>query len=181
MNNLGTKTLETNRLILRQFKMDDAQMFFDNWANDERVTKYLTWNPHKTVALTKQLLTEWINNYQYNNYYQWAIELKENKEVIGSISIVDMDEKNETVEVGYSLSYKYWNQGIMTESLKKVIEFFFNEVKIKKLIARHDSRNIASGCVMKKCGMKYIKSIEDVNKNENIILNYYEILNGSDS
>ena len=47
MEHLGTRKLETERLILRQFTIDDAEYIFKNWANDNEVTKYLTWPSHK--------------------------------------------------------------------------------------------------------------------------------------
>ena len=49
MNYLGTVTLETDRLILRKTIESDAEPMFRNWASDERVTKYLTWQAYKSV------------------------------------------------------------------------------------------------------------------------------------
>ena len=49
MKNLGTVTLETERLILRKTRQNDAEQMFRNWANDERVTKYMTWSPYESV------------------------------------------------------------------------------------------------------------------------------------
>lgn len=54
MNN--TKTLETSRLILRKFNENDYIKMFDNWSNDEKVTKYVSFNPHKNYNETKKLL-----------------------------------------------------------------------------------------------------------------------------
>lgn len=55
----GTQTIITQRLTLRRFQVDDAQAMFDTWANDERVTRFLTWVPHESPELTKQLLESW--------------------------------------------------------------------------------------------------------------------------
>ena len=54
MNHKGTIELQTERLILRRFRQDDAQDVFDNWANDKDVTKHLSWTPHGNVEATKQ-------------------------------------------------------------------------------------------------------------------------------
>ena len=177
MKHLGTKTLDTPRLILRQFVIDDCELFYKNWASDERVTKYMTWDAHQNIELTKIIVTDWVNNYVNDNFYQWAIVLKETNEPIGSISVVRMDEETETFEIGYCLSYDYWNKGITSEAFKAVIKYAFEEIKIKVFAARHDERNIASGKVMEKCGLKYIGTKEDINKVENIILKMYELKN----
>ena len=105
------------------------------------------------------------------------IVLKETNEPIGSISVVRMDEETETFEIGYCLSYDYWNKGITSEAFKAVIKYAFEEIKIKVFAARHDERNIASGKVMEKCGLKYIGTKEDINKGEKIILKMYELKN----
>ena len=49
----GTQLLETPRLMLRKFTMDDAQVMYENWASDPEVTKFLTWPPHNSVEVTK--------------------------------------------------------------------------------------------------------------------------------
>ncbi len=175
MKHQGTKKLETERLVLRKFSQDDCENFYNNWASDARVTKYLTWNIHTNITFTRVLLNEWIGNYHNLNYYQWVIQLKDDSQVIGSISAVNINKELEEIEIGYCLGYNYWNKGYTTEALNKIIKYFFEEVKIKKIKARHDSRNIASGKVIKKCGLKYVESIEGFNKGEKIILMIYEL------
>lgn len=54
-----------------------AKDMFNNWASDEDVTKYLTWQPHSTIEVSQQLLKLWIDEYSNNEVYNWAIELKE--------------------------------------------------------------------------------------------------------
>ena len=56
MKNSGTVRMETKRLVLRPYVIEDADAMFRNWANDPQVTKYLTWEPHKDVEETKQIL-----------------------------------------------------------------------------------------------------------------------------
>ena len=104
----GTQTINTDRLLLRKFEFDDAYDMFKNWANDIKVTKFLTWKPHDTVEVTKEIIEMWVNEYKHNNIYNWAIEMKEIGEVIGGISIVKSDEDNYSCEIGYCMSRKYW-------------------------------------------------------------------------
>ena len=69
----GTQMLRTERLTLRRFFMDDAQAMFENWANDERVTRDLTWLPHESPEFTRQLLAGWCAAYDNLSTYNWAI------------------------------------------------------------------------------------------------------------
>ncbi|MCI9086594.1 MAG: GNAT family N-acetyltransferase [Clostridia bacterium] len=155
MNHKGTQTIETKRLILRQFKISDAKQMFDNWANDIEVTKYLTWSPHGSPEVTKALLSDWVSSYQNDSYYNWCIELKETSQAIGSIGTVKILEYIDAVSIGYCIAKEYWRKGIMTEALNAVIKFFFDEVGVNRIAAAHDTDNPASGRVMAKCGMKY--------------------------
>ncbi len=165
MEPLGTKLIDTLRLQLRKFKLGDAQMMFDNWANDPEVTKYLTWQPHDNVELTKSLLEDWLDLYVNKLYFNWVIEVKETKEIIGSISVTDiystMDhEKNSTtVEVGYCLGRAFWNKGYASEALEAVTKFLFECVEIDFIKAKYDARNPASGKVMKKCNFSELGTI----------------------
>lgn len=63
-----------------------------NWASDPEVTKFLTWPAHSSADVSKAVLEAWVSSYRQENYYQWAIVLKEHGSVpIGSITAVDMD------------------------------------------------------------------------------------------
>ena len=165
MKHLGTKKLETERLILRRFIMDDAQGMFNNWASDEGVTKYLSWPPHKDVALTKAYLEMVIKEYEEPTMYNWAIELKEIGEVIGSIGVVQHEKEVESVHIGYTLGKAWWNKGIMTEAFTEVIKFLMSEVEVNRIDARHDTKNPNSGRVMKKCGLKYEGTLRQASRN----------------
>jgi ribosomal-protein-alanine N-acetyltransferase len=155
MEHLGTKELDTERLILRRFTINDAEIMFNNWANDDIVTKYLSWTSHKHINVTKNIIETWIQNYKKNDFYNWAIILKETNEPIGSIGVVRQLDEIKMVEIGYCIGKKWWNNGITSEALNILIKYFFEEVGINRIEARHDPENKYSGKVMEKCGMKY--------------------------
>lgn len=155
MKHQGTKTLETPRLILRRFQEGDGDFMYKNWASDPEVTKFLTWPTHPSVEVSRKINASWVANYEKPDYYQWAIVPKELGEPIGSIAVVEPNEKAESMEVGYALSRKHWGQGIMTEAFTAVIRYLFEEVGILRVSSRHDPNNPASGKVMQKCGLKY--------------------------
>lgn len=155
MKNLGTKAIETKRLLLRQFKLSDADAMYKNWANDNEVTKFLTWPTHRDVEVSRRVLDTWVKDYTNDENYQWCIELKGTGEAIGSIGVVDFKENIQAVEIGYCIGRNYWNLGITSEALNALIQFFFQEVGVNRIESRHDPLNPNSGKVMLKCGLKY--------------------------
>lgn len=155
MNHKGTKIIETERLILRPFREEDAEPMFHNWASDPEVTKFLTWPVHENVEVSKQVVKSWINDYDIPQSYQWAVELKEIHEPVGSISAVKTDDRTESATIGYCIGRNWWGQGITAEALREVIAYFFQEVGMNCVNACHDPRNPNSGRVMRKCGMTY--------------------------
>ena len=156
LNHKGTQTIETDRLILRPFTMADAEPMYRNWANDDEVTKFLTWPTHESVEITKMVLADWTASYAKPDFYNWAIVLKDNgPEPIGSISVVAQNSKTECAEIGYCMSRAHWGKGIMTEALSATIDFFFAEVGFNRVQADHDANNPASGKVMEKSGMRF--------------------------
>lgn len=177
MKHLGTKRIETERLILRKFTLDDVEAMYKNWASDDEVTKYLIWPAHSNTDVTRMVLEDWVKSYESNESYQWAIVLKQIDEPIGSISVVLMDNETEMVHIGYCIGKEYWHRGITSEALKAVIDFFFNEVGVKRIESRHDPRNPHSGCVMKKCGMVYEGTKKNSDRNNQGICDasYYAI------
>jgi len=156
MKHLGTVVIETERLVLRPFTINDAEKMYENWASDDEVTKYLTWPTHENVEGTKGILETWIEKYKESDFYLWAITLKEyGDDPIGSISVVRQEDDVEMVCIGYCLGKKWWQQGIMPEAFSELIRFFFEEVKVNRIESWFDTRNPASGRVMEKSGLKY--------------------------
>lgn len=149
----GTQTIHTERLTLRRFTEYDFQAMFENWANDERVTHYLTWSPHQSSEETKQLLELWCAAYENQDTYNWAMEYE--GAPIGNISVVRFDEKSEHADIGYCMGYAYWNKGIMPEAAKAVIDYLFNEIGLNRIGISHAAKNPASGRVAQKCGLTF--------------------------
>jgi ribosomal-protein-alanine N-acetyltransferase len=165
----GTKTLETKRLILRKLTMDDLDDCIKNWWNDEEVTRYMTWNPHNDRKVSQEFMKFNLVNYNRYDFFQWAIELKTNKEVIGTISAFNANGKE--CEIGYCIAKKYWHQGITSEAYARVLYYLFNELNYEVIYARHDIDNPHSGDVMLKCGMTYEKDVRSLAKREDIMDN----------
>lgn len=166
LNHKGTIEIKTDRLKLRRFTLDDVQAMFDTWANDERVTRFLTWGAHGTVDVTKYVLSEWCNSYEKQDFYNWAIEL--DGRLIGSIGCVDTDENSKRGEIGYCIGFDFWGKGIVSEAVSAVTNYLINDIGYNRLEIAHAVKNPASGRVAQKCGYKY----------EGTKREYFKALNG---
>lgn len=179
MKNSGTQRIETDRLILRRYVIEDADAMYKNWASDSDVTKFLTWQPHSSVEVSRGIIENWLKEYSDEKYYQWAIVLKANgNEPIGDISVVQMNEDISMVHIGYCLGRAWWRRGIMSEALKAVMDFMFDTVEVNRVESRHDPMNPNSGKVMQKCGMKYEGTLRSADRNNQGICDacYYALL-----
>ena len=152
MNLIGTKPLETERLLLRRYTMDDAEAMFTNWCSDDEVTRHLTWPTHPDVEVTRTVLSTWVEGYADDGRFQWGIE--KDGELIGDIAVVAASTQHEFAEIGYCVGRAWWGQGIMSEALGAVMRFLFEEVGVHRIVLRHDTLNPASGKVMLKNGLR---------------------------
>ncbi len=155
MNHLGTVPIETERLLLRRFTMEDADTAFRNWMSDPAVTKFLRWPTHKSIDVTKWVLNDWISQYKDPTFYSWAIVLKEPGEPMGSIAVVEQDERTAKIQIGYCIGRLWWHQGYTSEALSALLPFFFEQVGANRVESMHDPKNPHSGDVMKKCVLRY--------------------------
>ena len=151
---------ETERLILRRIEnMDYADMF--EYSADPDVTKYLTWKPHEKIEDTKDYIVGLQKRYDSGKFFDWGLVCREDGRFIGTCGFTSINIVQNTCEVGYVLSKKYWGRGYMTEALECVMDFAFNYFGFYKVEARFIEGNINSQKVMQKMGMLY----ERVNKN----------------
>ncbi|MGI6704995.1 MAG: GNAT family N-acetyltransferase [Clostridia bacterium] len=152
------KTLETHRLILRAWEMDDLDDFYE-YAKNPNVGPMAGWEPHGSKEVSKKILESFIEKDEV-----WAIEYKANRKVIGSIG-AHPDMKRQGIRarmIGYALSEDYWGQGIMTEAVKEVIRYLFEEEKYDMVSCYHYPFNKRSKRVIEKCGFIYEGTLRSV-------------------
>lgn len=149
----GTEKIQTERLILRRFTIDDCDDMFI-WAGNPDVTKYLSYHSHRTIDDSKDIISFWISKYKDASTYNWAIEYEGN--VIGNIEVVE--QKEYECGLGWQIDKPYWNRGIMTEAASAVLEYLFG-IGYKYISSAHDAKNIGSGRVMQKIGMTKYQTI----------------------
>ena len=176
MKYLGTRTLETERLILRKVKVDDAYIAFKNWCNSEKVDRYVLWSKHPNVETTIELYKKWVEDYNDEKTFRWVVELKDNNDLVGTIDVSTKFMSFGTCSIGYCYSDKYWNNGYGTEALKAVIKYLFEDCEADTVYAEFLENNPASGKVMAKSGMTYegvLRSrIVDKNGKRNDLISY---------
>lgn len=147
-------SLETERLFLNRFKVEEAELVA-KMAGDIRVVEMTASIPY---PYEPQMAVDWINGHdvqkdEHNNHI-FAIRLKESQELIGCINI-GFNEKHGRGYVGYWVGYDYWSKGYCTEALKVIIKYGFSFNSINKIWAEHKTKNIPSGKVMEKAGMTH--------------------------
>ena len=143
--------METNRIILRPWRDNDAETLF-KYASDPDVGTRAGWPPHKSLEESLEIIQT-----LFHNDTTWAIELKATKEAIGAIGYgpscdCQLPAQEGEPIVGYWVAKPYWNLGICTEALQLVIEYIKKNTGISSLISGHFVDNPASGRVMEKCG-----------------------------
>lgn len=170
-------TLETDRLIIRKFTETDIDDFYE-YVSDDEVTRYLLWDTYKNKDVAREYIASIIEKYNRYELAPWGIELKENSKLVGSIDFVKYDYKNFSAEIGYVLNRNYWNKGIMTEALKTIIKFGFEEMNLIRIEMRHNVMNIGSERVIQKNGLKYEGTLrkKEFLKKEFVDVKYYSIL-----
>ncbi len=167
LTHIGTNKIETERLILRPFRLEDAPKMYENWASDDEVTRFLTWQSHRSICDTENIINLWLSEYNNTDYYNWVIILKRTGEPVGSISVVKYNASAEFAEIGYCLGKYWWGIGVMTEALEAVTSYLFNRVGFSSVRAWHAVKNPASGRVMEKCGFSYEGTLRQYFKAKN--------------
>lgn len=152
MNN--TPQIETQRVILRKFNIEDLEDVALLYS-DKTVNKFLPWFPHKSRKETEEFLNNvLLKDYQKESAYNYAMQLKENGKVIGYVNLNDIDTEIGKGDLGYALLKEYWGQGLVTECCRAVINQLKND-GFTYITATHDIKNLQSGRVMQKIGMQY--------------------------
>ena len=150
------QTLETERLILRPFTVDDAEGLYA-YASHPEVGPPAGWHPHRSLEESRQVIeTIFIPSDTL------AVVRKADGRLIGSAGFVGKHRKElglPSEEVGYSLARDCWGQGLMPEAVKAVIRYLFEVEKLDFLIAGHFDRNTRSARVIEKCGFRYNKTL----------------------
>ena len=143
--------IETERLVLRKPRLDDARAMFEGWTQDQEVTRYLTWRPHAQIEQTEQFVQSCIDAWEGETRIPYVITLKDTDEVIG---IIDPRIEGPKVGIGYGAARAHWGNGYVPEATRAIIDWAFQQPSIYRVYATTDVENIASRRVLEKVGMQ---------------------------
>lgn len=146
--------LETERLILRDMRVSDAEDMFA-YARQEAVTRYLTWTPHPNIQHTKEYLTYVGQRYRTGDFYDWALICKEDNCMIGTCGFTSFDFPSDSAEIGYVLNPDYHGKGLATEAVREVMRFGFETLSLHRIEAKFMKENTRSQKLMERVGMQF--------------------------
>jgi [ribosomal protein S5]-alanine N-acetyltransferase len=147
--------LETERLLLRKMRLDDAEAMFA-YASDPEVTRYVLWEPHRSIEDSERFLRLAAEGYEKGDFGSWGVVLKDDGAFVGTCGVdVSYAPTHARAELGYVLSREHWGRGLMPEAVRAVIRFGFGRMGLNRMEARCIAENAASARVMEKAGMTY--------------------------
>lgn len=163
--------LETKRLVLREFELNDAMSIFE-LNTDPEVIRYTGDPPFKSVEESREFLVNY-SDYKNNGYGRWAVLLKPEMQFIGWCGFKYHEEGY--TDIGFRFFKKYWNNGYATEATTSCLDYGFNKLNLTEIIGRVAKENTPSIRVLKKLNMKFWKYGE-CHGMENVL--YYRVLRG---
>jgi ribosomal-protein-alanine N-acetyltransferase len=143
--------LETERLILRQIKIEDAEPYYI-LRSDERVAKYSNRENPASVEIMREMIRTLDEGISSNEKIAWAVTKKEDGQFMGTLAFHKTDRKHHRAEIGYQLMFEHWNKGYISEALKAVIDYGFTVMKLHTIEARVNENNAVSIHLLKKNG-----------------------------
>ena len=149
--------LETKRLILRPWHMDDAEDLYI-YASDPDVGPPAGWPPHTSAENSRGIIQTVLSGPEI-----YAVCLKDSRP-IGSIGLhlsgsTDMTDREDECELGYWLGKPFWGRGLMTEAVKEAIRFCLQELHMDWITCAHFMENDRSRRVIEKCGFTYVRDV----------------------
>lgn len=142
--------LETQRLLLRKPRPEDAPLIFAAYAQDPEVTRYLTFRPHRDLTDTQQAIDRFLENWQMGRSYCWLIFRRDNGDLVGAISA----RQDQGVNLGYLLARNCWGKGFMSEALSRVVQWAFTNPSIHRVWAVCDLENTGSARLLERNGFR---------------------------
>jgi len=153
-------SIETSNLILRRMNYMDINDLFQ-MRKDAQMNEYIDTKLEESNQETKIYIDKMNKGIDDNKWIIWAIQHKESKQVIGSISIWNINIEEDNAELGYGIIPSYQGQGLMREALLRVIEYGFSRMNLKELDAYTEENNARSINLLKKCDFNEINRVDD--------------------
>lgn len=146
--------LETQRLLLRDFRLEDEADICE-YAGDPEVVRFADWGPSDISIVRANLQRRFKDQETWPRYsIEVAVELRSSGRLIGTLRMTVLDHNNRTADFGYTFNRRYWNNGYATEAARALLQLGFVNLNLHRVWATCDVRNHASSRVMEKLGMR---------------------------
>lgn len=157
----GSATIEltTQRLLLRRYVPEDAEILHRDFGLDPAMFEYSGWNPYATEEMAEGTVADFINSYGDDHFYGWAIE--HDGRLIGTIGAYDYDPESDSIEIGASIRRDDWGKGYGGEAAKAVIDQLTSGEGISCVKAWCASDNKGSAKIMERAGMQLVSTEKD--------------------
>lgn len=147
-------TLETPRLILRRFRLQDAADVFA-YACDPEVARLTTWEAHTTLEDSRRFVEWVVGQHEQGQVAPWAVVTRDDPRVIGTCGYGWWNPRHASAELAYAIGRPYWNRGLTTEACREVVRFGFEIMGLNRIEIRCHPDNLASERVMQKVGASF--------------------------
>lgn len=149
-------TLETERLLLRPFQIEDVHPWFE-LNQDPEITRYTgDGGVVSEKEMEHRIRNHVLGDYEKYGFGRWAVIHKQDNCIIGFTGLKFIPEYD-VVDLGYRFAPKYWRQGIATEACRAALKFGFNELELERIVAYILPDNIGSQKVLKKLGFHFVR------------------------
>lgn len=164
--------METERLILREMELQDAETLYHYWS-DPIVTKYMNIAPFTSAKQAEdmiQLISDLCLKGQANRY---SIVLKESNDVIGTCGFNMIDEENSRAEIGYDLGSPHWGKGFAAEAVKKLISHGFTDMGLNRIEAKVEPENKGSIKLLERLSFQKEGLLREYEKSKGVFIDVY--------
>ena len=161
LNPCGTEDIETDRLFLRKFTYEDAKSMLNNWVADDNIQHMYGEPSYKTYEAVRSLLDKYIEGYNDEHFFRWAVTEKGSGECIGQIAYFLVDRNNHFGEIEYCIGSSYQGRGYASEVTRAVIDYGFDRIGFHKVQICVRPSNTPSRKVIEKCGFEYEGTLRD--------------------
>lgn len=147
-------TLETERLILRPNRIEDAPRLAE-LIGDWKVYDTTERIPHPyTIEMAEDFIRKTPDQFEAGHHTPFAIEIKSERLLIGGSGLT-INQINRRASLGYWIGVDYWGRGYTTEAARELLRYGFEDLGLNRIEAQYLKRNPASGRVMEKAGMRF--------------------------
>lgn len=167
--------IESERIKLRDLNVDDAEDMFE-YTSIPEVSKYVAWNPHKSISEDKDYIEKILSDKDGSSMY-FGIDLCSRNKLIGCVHVYNNSLKHRRAEISYILSPNYWGKGYATEAVQTIIRWLFKN-GYRRVQALCIDGNIRSERLMVRCGMSYegtLKNYAILNDGQSYSMKIYSI------